>query len=93
MKFKFENGFAQGFAFAVPECFRNSLKTGQFSEGDIFYRKKSVYEKIWSEALKDFEYSIEVCGVSNNQVKYKLLAPNLRTGNRKNTRQMSEKKN
>lgn len=77
MEIKFENGFAQGFAFAVPDCFRNALKTGQFSEGDILYCEKTAYEKVWSEALKDLEYSIEVCSVSSDQVKYRVLIPNL----------------
>ena len=77
MEIKFENGFAEGFEFAVPDCFKNALNNGQFSEGDRLYSQKSAYEKVWSEALKDLEYSIEVCGVASNQVKYRLLIPSL----------------
>jgi hypothetical protein len=77
MKIEFENGFARGFTFAVPDCFKNALNNGLFSEGDILYSNKSAYEKVWSEALKDLDYSIEICGVASDQIKYKLLIPNL----------------
>ena len=76
MKIEFENGFARGFAFAVPDCFSNALNTGQFSKGDILYSDKSAYEKVWSEALKDLGYSIQVCSVASDKVKYRLSIPN-----------------
>jgi hypothetical protein len=76
MKIEFENGFASGFTVAVPDCFRNALNNGQFSEGDILYSNKSAYEKVWNEALKDLQYSIEVCSIASDKVEYRLWVPN-----------------
>ena len=76
MEIKIENGFVKGFAVAVPECFRNTLKSNQFGVGDIFYSHKSAYEKVWSEALKDLRYSIEICDITGDKITYRLLTPN-----------------
>tara|TARA_B110000444_G_scaffold151049_1_gene141328 strand:- start:120 stop:434 length:315 start_codon:yes stop_codon:yes gene_type:complete len=76
MKVEFEDGYAKGFAVAVPDCFKNALNTGQFSAGDLLYSNKSAYEKVWSEALKDLQYSIEVSGITSDKVNYRILVPN-----------------
>lgn len=76
MKIEFENGYAKGFAVAVPDCFRNALNNGQFSEGDTLYSSRSAYEKVWSEALKDIRYSIKVCVVTGDSIKCSISVPN-----------------
>ena len=48
----FKNGFADGFAFAIPEAFADALKQDdkvkpeRFKVGDVFYESPEGYESI-----------------------------------------------
>ena len=54
---KFNDGYAEAFAFAIPTCFKDSLARRTFSVGDVFYDNRAAYELIWREALK----AIDAC--------------------------------
>ena len=65
----FKNGFADGFAFAIPEAFADALKQGdkaktdRFKVGDVFYESPEGYESEWEKYLKTSKRVIQVAGL------------------------------
>ncbi|MBW8782715.1 MAG: hypothetical protein JF599_12640 [Verrucomicrobia bacterium] len=57
---EFKDGYAVGFSFAIPECFRDAIERNRFSVGDIFYDHIAPYEKVWDEALLELSISLQV---------------------------------
>ena len=52
--------FFEGFKWAVPKAFTDSLSVCEFVEGDVFYDTKEAYEHDWSESIKKIKHSIQV---------------------------------
>ena len=80
-KVEFEGGFAVGYTFAVPECFREALEKDKFAEGDVFYDHRKAYEVAWGEALSHISVSLQVRDNLAGMVRFSILRPNSgRTG-------------
>lgn len=76
MSVVFKNGFAEGFAFAIPEAFADALKHERFKIGDVFYVSKEGYEIEWGKYLKRNEKFIEVAGFENSDLVIKIFRAN-----------------
>ena len=72
---EFENGYAVGFAFAIPECFRDAIEKNKYSVGDVFYDHVSAYGKVWSEALREFSVSLQVKENLGGRVRFAIYEP------------------
>ena len=52
--------FFDGFAWAIPSAFADSLGTCRFEQGDILYDTKKAYQGTWGESLPHISYSIQI---------------------------------
>ncbi|NBX69836.1 MAG: hypothetical protein EBR01_12845 [Proteobacteria bacterium] len=75
MSVVFKNGYADGFAFAVPEAFAESLKQEKFNQGDVFYDSPEAYKLEWGKYLKKAKTIIQVSGYDKSDLKIKILKP------------------
>jgi len=75
MKLKFENGYAEGFVMAVPECFRSAFERERFYRGDTFYDTKRAYEGTWAEGISHLTYGLEVTDCFGDYVEFMVLRP------------------
>ncbi|MCH6258647.1 hypothetical protein MLD52_18950 [Puniceicoccaceae bacterium K14] len=73
---EFKNGFAEGFEFALPECFRDPLNRKNFSVGDVFYDNRSAYDSTWGEALKSFTVCLQIQQSFPSFIKFSIQKPN-----------------
>jgi hypothetical protein len=82
MSVAFKDGFAKGFAFAVPEAFADSLaqedkiKPERFNPGDVFYESVDGYKLEWGQYLKKGERVIQIAGYDKTYLVIKILKPN-----------------
>lgn len=82
MSVVFKNGYAEGFAFAIPEAFAEALKQedkikpDRFNPGDIFYESPAAYELEWGKYLKKGEKIIQVAGYNKTNLVIKIFRPN-----------------
>lgn len=82
MSVVFKNGYADGFAFAIPEAFAEALKQedkikpDRFNPGDFFYESPAAYELEWGKYLKKGEKIIQVAGYNKTNLVIKILRPN-----------------
>jgi hypothetical protein len=82
MSVVFKNGFADGFAFAIPEAFADALKQDdkvkpeRFKVGDVFYESPEGYESEWGKYLKTSGRIIQVAGFDKSDLVIKILKPN-----------------
>lgn len=76
MSVVFKNGYAEGFAFAIPEAFADSLKQGRFNQGDVFYDSPDAYKLEWAKYLKKAKTIIQVSGHDKSELILKFLRPN-----------------
>ena len=82
MSVVFKNGFAEGFAFAIPEAFADALKQEdkvkpeRFKIGDTFYESPEGYESEWGKYLKTSGRIIQVAGFDKSDLVIKILKPN-----------------
>lgn len=82
MSVVFKNGFAEDFAFAIPEAFADALKhedkikPERFKIGDVFYESKEGYELEWGKYLKRNERIIQVAGFKNSDLLIKIFRAN-----------------
>ncbi|WP_269537634.1 hypothetical protein [Cerasicoccus fimbriatus] len=75
-KISFKDGYADGYEFAIPENFKESLTREKFSVGDVFYNDRSAYESPWNEALRKFTVCLQVVQSLPNSIRFKVLRPN-----------------
>lgn len=73
----FSDGYAAGYAFAVPACFRSSLERCAFYPGDLFYDNRSAYEKPWAIALAEIRFALQVTQDLVGRVRFAVLVPNV----------------
>lgn len=52
--------FFEGFRWAVPRAFADSVSLCRFQEGDTLYDTRKAYEGMWGEAQKHIEFSAQV---------------------------------
>ena len=82
MSVLFKNGYAEGFAFAVPEAFADALKQvdkikpERFKTGDVFYQSADGYELEWGKYLKKGEKIIQVVGYKKSDLIIKIYKAN-----------------
>ena len=82
MSVVFKNGFADGFAFAIPEAFADALKQEdkikpeRFKIGDVFHESPEGYESEWGKYLKKSTRVIQVAGFDKADLLIKILKPN-----------------
>lgn len=76
MNLVFENGYAEGFQFALPESFRDPLTRKRFSVGDVFYDTRTAYELTWGEALKSITVCLQIQQSLPNSIRFSVLKPN-----------------
>ena len=82
MSIVFKDGFAEGFAFAIPESFADALKQEdkvkpeRFKIGDTFYESPEGYESEWGKYLKTSGRIIQVAGFDKSDLLIKILKPN-----------------
>lgn len=82
MSVVFKNGFAEGFAFAIPEAFADALKQEgkvkpeRFKIGDTFYESPEGYESEWGKYLKTSRRIIQVSGYKNSDLVIKIFRVN-----------------
>jgi hypothetical protein len=82
MSVVFKNGFAEGFAFAIPEAFSDALKQEdtvkpeRFKIGDTFYESPEGYECEWGKYLKTSGRIIQVSGYKNSDLVIKIFRAN-----------------
>ena len=72
---EFKDGYAVGYSFAIPECFRDAIEKNQYSVGDVFYDNAVAYRKVWSEALHEFSISIQVKDSLGGRVRFAIYEP------------------
>lgn len=75
MSVEFKHGYAEGFAFAVPEAFAEQLKQEKFNQGDVFYDSPEAYKLDWGKYLKKAKMIIQVSGYDKSGLKIKILKP------------------
>jgi len=72
---EFKDGYAVGFAFVIPECFRDAVEKNKYSVGDVFYDHVAAYRKVWSEALQEFSVSLQVKESFGGRVRFAIYEP------------------
>jgi hypothetical protein len=74
-KVSFKDGFADGFAFAVPEAFADSLEQKTFNQGDTFFDHPDGYRLEWGKYLKRAKNILQIAGFSGAKLNIKILTP------------------
>lgn len=78
MEINFVDGYAEGWAWAVPKTFKDPLETGKIKDGYVFYNSRKAYGfKTWSEWLKsENPVSIQVKSVIDGIIIVEVYVPN-----------------
>lgn len=74
-KIEFKDGFAVGYAFAIPEAFRDALTRDAFSTGDVFYDDRAAYLLQWREALSKISVVLKIVDILGGRVRFVRYRP------------------
>lgn len=77
MEINFVDGYAEGWAWAVPETFKSPLEIGNIKEGYAFYNSRIAYDEKWLTWLQsENPVSIQVKSVIDGIVIVEVYVPN-----------------